>query len=271
MNLPRIAVCFLLAVLGSCAPVRRPDFSPPPPNFRVVTYNVNWGCPKPDAVTAYLRDSGADFVFLQETHPDWEHRIAADLGSTYPHRIFHHEGGAGGIAVLSKSPLLNQRILPAKAGWFPALLVETKSPLGRVQCLNVHLRPPLGEDGSVSASGYLKAPSVHRHELAAFVTAVPNGQPCLIAGDFNEHEDKAGVAYLSTIGFSDALSEFDTTTATWTWPVFPGITLKNRYDHILFRGPLRCAGAKVVPVHASDHHPVAAVFTRPTETAPDAN
>ncbi len=231
-----------------------------PAGLRVVSYNINWGSPAPERVVEFLRSVDAGIVCLQETHPRWEALLTGRLADVYPHAKFVTSGGAGGIALLSKHPLREVRALEAEAGWFPALRAEVDTPLGSVQVLTVHLRPPLSERGSATPSAMYQAPKIHRAEMAGFLAAMDRSRPLLIAGDFNEEEGSGAVRQLIDDGFTDALSLFDRTARTWEWPVVSGVAVRRRYDHILANAPLRCVAARVGDVQASDHYPVVAVY-----------
>lgn len=261
----------LLAVLA-CAGCRGDTVAPagaqagnapagtPGGRVTVVSYNINWGSPAPERVVAFLRETGADIVCLQETHPQWEALLTARLRPVYPHTKFVTAGGAGGIAILAKHPLRGVRALEAEAGWFPALRAEVDTPSGTVQVLNVHLRPPLTERGSATPSAMYQAPKIHRAEMAGFLVGMDRDRPLLIAGDFNEEEGSGAVRQLIDDGFTDALSLFDRKARTWEWPVVSGVAVRRRYDHILVNAPWRCVAARVGEVQASDHYPVVAVF-----------
>jgi len=257
----RCLALILLTVLASgCTALPRPDFSPNEPCFKIVTYNLNWGCPDPQAAIEYILKSDADVVCLQETRRQWEALLKASLSSQYPYSYFCDEPGAGGMGLMSKCELRGARRIEPNAGWFPALLAEVKTPVGFVQTINVHLRPSVSDQGSVTASALYYSPQVHREELDHFLAATDATRPLIIAGDFNESEKGIGVRSVMDKGFADALSLFDRRSWTWHWRVGVGITLKKRYDHILFSKELLCTGAKVSRVNASDHMPVFAVF-----------
>jgi endonuclease/exonuclease/phosphatase family metal-dependent hydrolase len=258
---PALSLLTVLFLAG-CTTLPDPDLEPSGPSLRVVTYNVNWGCTNPGQVTDFLSESKADIIFLQETHRRWEDFLQQHLSETYPYASFHAASGAGGIGFLSKQPLHNVKLLDPQAGWFPALLAEITTDIGPVQLLNVHLRPPLSDRGSATPSAYLESSEIHTKELSEFLQATDEITPLILAGDFNENEHRKAVNKLLNNGFTSALPMYDTKSKTWAWPVFPGFTLKNRYDHILFSKQLHCTGAKVTDVPASDHRPVMAVLTR---------
>jgi len=262
-----IASSLIAIAFAGCASRPTPNFTPAEPSLRAVTYNINWGSPKPEAVAKFLMTADADIICLQETHAQWETFLKSRLAKIYPHSYFHSARGAGGIAFMSKHPLNNTRPLKAADGWFPGLITEVESALGSVQVLNVHLRPPLSDSGSATLSAYYNSPDIHRKELTGFLKSANFDNPLIIAGDFNENEARAAVNELLSKGFTDALSMYDTESKTWAWKVFPGINLSNRYDHILFNRRLACTGAGVGAIDASDHRPVIAALVNNTAPA----
>jgi endonuclease/exonuclease/phosphatase family metal-dependent hydrolase len=250
----------MIVFVAGCSTLPQPVFSPDQPHLKVITYNVNWGFVKPDNVVDFLAGSDADVICLQETHKQWEAVLKHRLEERYPYCVFREEGGAGGIAVMSKYKLSSITFLEPTAGWFPALLVEVQTPIGLLQFLNVHLRPPLSDRGSANASAYYNTPDIHQKELQDFIVKADSQKPLIITGDFNEDEKGKAVRWLLEQGFADTLSMYDFYSKTWEWKVFYGVTLKNRYDHIIISEHLKCTGACVMRVKASDHMPVLAVI-----------
>jgi exonuclease III len=250
----------LLVFLAGCTQHRQPDFAPDKPHLKVVTYNVNWGFSQPQMVVDFLAEADADIVCLQETHSQWEAVLKMRLAERYPYRIFKNSQGAGGIAIMSKYPLHDTIVIEPSEGWFPSLLTKVQTPLGEIQILNVHLRPPLADDGSVTISGAYNAPEIHSKEMRDFIKKTDPNRPIIITGDFNENEKDKAIRWLISRGFTDTLSSFDTYTKTWVWKTSAGISIKARYDHIVINKYLACTGATVSPVRASDHMPVVAVL-----------
>ncbi len=264
-----IEVLLFLTIAG-CGTHTEPTFVCEEPCLKIVTYNVNFGFVNPQNVVDYLAGSNADIICLQETHKYWEATLKTHLSKQYQYFEFRDWPGAGGIAIMSKYELNNAILIEPSDGWFPALLADVKTPLGYVQCLNVHLRPPLSDMGSVSASAYYQAPEIHLNELQNFIAKADANRPLIIAGDFNENENKKAIQWLFEQGFTDALSTYDTYSKTWKWKTSVGVTLKNRYDHILFNKDLNCIGALVEQVEASDHLPVfAIVVSKKSELSPE--
>src|SRR6185503_585402 len=105
MKRAAVAVPALLPLLlaAGCRSTRQPE-EPVSPHVRVLSYNVNWGVPRPDLAVEIIRDSGADIVCLQETTPEWEDLLRRALGRDYLLAEFRSSSGpraAGGLAFLS--------------------------------------------------------------------------------------------------------------------------------------------------------------------------
>ena len=257
-----------LALTSGCAGTR-PPAQPAGPHFSVMSYNVNWGMPRPDLAVRAILEAEPDIVCLQETTPDWRWYLTTALGKRYPHVAFRHYGGAGGQAFLSKLPFETRAYVKPEAGWFPAWIVTVRTPLGPVQICNLHLRPSLSETGSVSPSAYFDTKDIRLGEVRGAWERLDPGAPALVLGDFNEDDDGRAVGWLKGKGFIDAVSQFDTEAPTWRWRLGL-VTLRDRLDHILHSPGLRAASARVVEEGASDHYPVTAVIERaPQRRSPE--
>jgi endonuclease/exonuclease/phosphatase family metal-dependent hydrolase len=249
-------------VVSGCLPLRKPE-EPSGPHFSALTYNVNWGAPGPDLAAKAIEQADADVVGLQETTPAWERLLRPRLGAAYPHMRFRHDAGAGGMAVLSRWPIQDVAFVRSKAGWFPGWIVRVETPVGPVQFLNVHLRPPVSERGSVGPGPYVSTKAVRKREIRELHARLESELPTIVLGDFNEDDSGSAVAWLKAQGMKDALREFDRRTNTWQWRT-RYVTLRDRLDHIFYSSHLRCLSARVIKEGASDHFPLMALF----ESAP---
>jgi endonuclease/exonuclease/phosphatase (EEP) superfamily protein YafD len=230
-----------------------------------MTYNVNYGLAGDDATLRAIAEQRADLVLLQETTPSWEAVLRGELGERYPHVAFRHCCGAGGLAVLSRFPFRERDYLePPDGGWFPAWTIDVDAPFGRLQVLNVHLRPQIGDSGpnlGGVASGMVTTPPIRRREISEYFPRLDAGVPTLIAGDFNESESGGALRYLQDRGFRSTLPEF-TDADTWHWDVSVIGTVSRRFDHIVYGPGLEPLSARVIAAGSSDHLPVVAVFER---------
>lgn len=252
-----IAVVCVSCLVG-CRSLPVADFSPAQPRLKVLTWNVNCGSERKEAAIRILAESGADVVCLQETDPAWCKALDEALASRYPHRLLLPYAGVAGISVLSRLDFRDTGILAPEAGWFPALWVEVRSPLGPVHVLNVHLRPTLSDRGTVTLPAYFEVPPIRAQEIRGFLQSMPPDRLLVVAGDFNEGDGGRAVDWLRGEGFTDALSCFDRGSSTWRYQVGP-VPISGRFDHVLVRRPLTTSGAQVLESDVNDHRPVLAV------------
>jgi endonuclease/exonuclease/phosphatase (EEP) superfamily protein YafD len=250
-----------LALACAARPVAAPK--PPPagtPVLRLLTYNVNYGIPGDEETVAAIRDARADLALLQETNDAWERALRPALSRELPHMVFKHRVGAGGMAVLSRLPLVETEFLPPTGdGWFPAARVVVQTPFGRLQALSVHLHPPVSEGGSF-ISGHFTTPSVRVGEIETFFARLEPALPTLIAGDFNEEEDGRVMKFLAGKGMLSALQRFAPDQPTWRWDTAVG-TLHRQLDHVVYDPRLEVVSAEIRVAGRSDHLPVIAVVT----------
>jgi endonuclease/exonuclease/phosphatase family metal-dependent hydrolase len=252
-------MALLVGLLCGCRSTQRVEV-PDGPHLRVLTYNVNWGAPRPELAADIIRRSRADIVCLQETTSDWERFLRQTLGREYPFMEFRESKGrmGGGLAFLSRVPAREVAYLPSETGWFDGWIRSFETVLGPVQVLNVHLRPPVSDTGGW-VSGYFSTGDDRLVEMERFYGQRRPDIPMLIAGDFNDGENSPVLRWLEENGLVNALPQFDYRTPTWEWRTSV-VTLKRRMDHIVYSPELRCRSARVIKAGASDHFPVEAVF-----------
>ncbi len=220
----------------------------------VASYNINFGNGHSPQTVETIASLGTDIVLLQETTPSSEEAVRARLADEYPEIRFHHCCRAGGLAVLSKWPILDAEIIEPEIGFFPAWWLRVQTPRGPLVVVDVHLRPPISDGGSWVV-GFFSTRAVRAREMAALWLDLPKDDPLLIAGDFNEEADGDVVALLSGEGLTTALPQFAGKDPTWHWKV-GATTLRMQLDHVTYGAPLRATDARVVRGGLSDHEPV---------------
>lgn len=235
--------------------------------LRLMTYNLDYGNPRPETSLAAIEREGADVVLLQEVTGAWQRALDRRFARSYPHRIYRlHHRGAGGLAVLSKHRISSEEVWAPPAGtgaWFPAQRLVVDAPIGRVQILNVHLRPAL-MDGSW-IKGFFRTPPLRRKEIEAHWRKMDARIPTIVAGDFNEDPYGRAVAYLQQRGLARVA-----TTGPTTWRYENGAgseLLKLDIDHVLIDGRLAARDGRVVDAGTSDHRPVVVTLTEASRTA----
>ncbi len=263
----RLFACFAILTalsLGACSSATRApvaDAAAPSPRLKVMTYNVNYGLAGDPSAHLVIRDEDADVVLLQETNAAWELALRQTLADVYPHMAFKHCCGAGGLAILSKHPIDPREYARApKPGWFPSWRVLVETPLGVVQTLNVHLRPPVSDSGSF-VSGYFTTPEIRLDEITSHSGLLDPDLPAIVAGDFNEADGGKAVSFLEQRGLSSVLPEFHPGANTWRWNTSAG-PVSAQLDHITYDDKLTPLNSYVVREGRSDHFPVVAVFAQ---------
>ena len=238
-----------------------PAGEPGAPALLVMTYNVNFGTAGDPEILELIAGSGADLVLLQETTPRWEKALREALVGRYPNMAFlPSDRRAGGLAFLSRHPLEPRESSRSPIGWFPAWRAVAHTPIGPVQLLNLHLRPP-GRDGGSYLRGYMTSQEDRLRETLAHLELVDPALPTIIAGDFNEDSRGRSLRHLAGRGFDGALERFRPFQHTWRWQTAMG-TVRWQLDHILTGPRLEAIDAWVLQGGGSDHLPVLARVKR---------
>jgi len=229
-------------------------------SLRVMSYNVNFGVAGDPAAVAAIASAKPQIVLLQETNEVWEQTLVA--GSSYKHHRFAppKELPAGGLGVLSRYPIVTIEELPSVGGPFFAWRVVIDTPSGRIQILNLHLRPPMSDGGSWVV-GYWSTRETREQEIAWHLERLDPELPTLLAGDFNEEPDGRAMTYATDRGYTDAIAQFAKGRQTWHWPV-GSITLRFQLDHIMYDTRFMAVAGGIVEAGNSDHRPVWADFER---------
>ena len=226
----------------------------------LMTYNVNYGVAGDAESIRLIEESGADVVLLQETNRAWEEALRGALSHVYKHMAFlDPDRRAGGLGFLSRHPIELAETKDSPIGWFPAWRAVVDSPIGKLQLINLHLRPPSRRGGAVR--GYFESQVERLRETEEYLTLVSKDLPVILAGDFNEDARGRSLQHLVSLGFESVLDRFRPWQPTWRWQTAMG-EVRWQLDHIVLTSPLRATAAWVVDGGASDHVPVLARIER---------
>lgn len=253
----------MLAVwlVSACA---RPALAPRAPrpgsaSYSIQSYNVECGKHQDPSIIEAVGAGHADVVCLQETTPEYEAALRRRYTARYPYQLYRHNlphPGAGGLAILSRFPVLDRGYHRAPNGWHPAWHVEVQTPSGPIQILLVHLRAKLS--GRVDdLTALLTLRSDHLDEIKDFSRFTAAGRPTLVVGDFNEEADGAAVRWLEARGYQNALPLFHPGEHTWRHPILAW-EFRQMLDHVLFDRAFVPLDARVIHAGHSDHLPVVA-------------
>lgn len=258
-SLLRSFTLMLIALGLGCASTREHE-QPIGQHFSILTHNVAWHNQDHQMVVEQIKHCDADIAVLQETTEAWEETLRAGLAGQYKYTIFHEfNRRGGGMAVLSRVPIVQKRWAQSSAGMFPNWELEAATAIGRVRIIAVHLTPPVDEQGRFSIDAYMDRKIDRRQEMADILAHMDDATPTILLGDFNEPGHGAAVQLAESRGFTNALYEFDRDTPTWSMNGERGL-IRSRPDHILYDADLHCFSCRALNTANSDHRAVLAVF-----------
>lgn len=239
------------------------------PAIRVMTYNIKYGAESGldmGKLAAVIKESAPDVVGLQEVDEKTARsggleetaELSKLTGLTHHHfgKNFDYDGGAYGLAILSKHPLVNPRVIRLDAhtqranGYEPriALAAEVETPGALFTFVTVHA-------------------SLHQAERKGNGQAIAKALEgratrSIVVGDFNETPGNDVGRVLTDIGMADAYLDCKPEDAFGF--TSPSSFVLRRIDFI-FRGNEFGAAtdAWVTASQASDHLPVTAVIPLP--------
>lgn len=230
--------------------------SPPDaePDLRVASYNTFIQAPDISHVVELVRDEEPDLLLVQEVQPRRADELRAQLGGTFPHMSFEprEAGRIGGVGVLSRFPILEERALEPVSGSRPTSIVVVDVGGQPVQVVSVHLTSPCLTCGTSVLQRQGFEAGMRHAEMDAIIGALDPGLPAVIGGDLNSTRRSDPYRLLAGAGFRDPQIEAGSGPG-FTWPDGSGPFF--RIDWVLVRGATPTA-AWVDPPRASDHRPV---------------
>ena len=169
---------------------------------------------------------------------------------------------AGGIAVLSKLAIEDEAVIASPVDtWFPGQRIVLTTPFGKLQILNVHLRPAIDHGSWVR--GYLTTPPLRLREITAYWATLAHDLPTLVAGDFNEDLKGSAVGFLADQGLALVSTKGP---PTWHYTTKVGKravdALAIDIDHIMIDKSLSARDGKVLDAGTSDHRPVVVTIAK---------
>ncbi|NIV18698.1 MAG: hypothetical protein GWN47_09910 [Woeseiaceae bacterium] len=145
------------------------------PRFKLLSSNVYAGNENSEALLDLITAEQADLVFLQEVTSRRAKELA-QLHEAYPYSLNIPREDNFGIAVLSRRPFENARIIESPPLKLPTLVVEVRIFGKAVTLVTTHLMPPL-ED-----AGY-DARNIHLLSVAEMIRSISG--PRVLIGDLN--------------------------------------------------------------------------------------
>jgi endonuclease/exonuclease/phosphatase (EEP) superfamily protein YafD len=217
--------------------------------LRVMTANAYFGEASAERLTALARRDRVDLLAVEELTP----ALAAGLERTgltreLPYVVGRAEFGAAGLALYSRYPLGEDRLLPERTTMpMPGATLDVGGHRVRIQ--GVHTIPPMrGQVGRWA------------HDLDALRReAERRTMPAIFLGDFNATLDNASLRRLTAAGLRDAHEERGGGSAR-TWPMahFHGLPALFALDHVMVAGGIDVVSVSEHRVPRTDHAAVVA-------------
>lgn len=211
----------------------------------VASANIQYRNPEARALVDWLRREKVDVAAVLEVAP--AHVRALEAMTDYPHRRIVPDEGPFGIAVLSRHPLAEVKVIEGAAG-IPRIEAVVQWPRGRVRLTALHPMPPLTTEDHFARNRTLRA-------LAD--AAAASGEPAILAGDLNASPWSSAFAGLSERGLRRASG------LAPTWPAAAAGLTGIPIDHVLVSRQWRVVASRTGPNLGSDHLPVLATLALP--------
>lgn len=213
--------------------------------LRVLLANVNSANRDEQRIRDTILKHQADFVVLLEATP-WLLERLSDLADRYPHRLTAPREDNFGIALLSRQPWQQAKIVSFSAFGLPSIIAEFTDGLRHFTLVATHPLPPVSANAAQDRNAQLTTLA----ELAR-----QSRQPLLLIGDLNISPWSPYFARLLT---DSGLRDSGRGIAP-SWPV-GWLALLIPIDHALFSAGIhlkrRITGADL----GSDHYPVIVDF-----------
>ncbi len=223
---------------SSLAQASKPDHK-----IRLLLSNVLFSNFRHDAFIDLARTEDPDLVFVQEATPTWA-KTLEKLRGQYPHGVVLAAEGSGGIAALSRLPLL--RAGDAGIGDYNGPSLEIRLNVGGqlVHIFSAHTLPPTGKVN-------LQRRNEQLNVIAERLNDLPN--PNIVIGDLNTTMwSPYYKRFVERTGLVNAREGFGVLP---TWPTWLPM-MKIPIDHCLVSRDIRVVDVRTGPHIGSDHLPL---------------
>lgn len=257
---PRVAAFLVLPALlwaWFYGPLFLPQSVVGDPELRLATFNTFVQTADAAHVVAFAEAYDPDVLVLQEVFPPRQDVLDAALADLYPFRVAVQSEGVGGLAVLSRFPVIEERPVTEPVAASRTTEVVVLDIGGQaVQVVPVHLLSPCPTCGTSVSERLELEGEVRSAEVGEVLDALDPDLPAVVAGDFNSTDRSGPYRRLAEAGFTDPHRDVGSGPG-FTWPNDSAVGAVFRIDWILVRG-LEPVSAFVADGGPSDHRPVVA-------------
>jgi endonuclease/exonuclease/phosphatase (EEP) superfamily protein YafD len=210
---------------------------------RLLLSNVYAGNSRHEALTDLIRAENPDLLFIQEVTPPWAKQLET-IRDEYPHGVIRAAEDAGGIASLSRLPLVQAG--DAGIGDYNGPSLEIRLNIGNrlVHIINTHTPPPMGKLNSQRRNEHFEVIAERVNDLPAPKILIGDLNATMWSPYFNRLVERTGLVNVRE-GFG----------VLPTWPTFMPL-MKIPIDHCLVSRDIRVVDVRTGPHIGSDHLPL---------------
>jgi endonuclease/exonuclease/phosphatase (EEP) superfamily protein YafD len=211
--------------------------------LRLASINVYSGNRRHDSVLAFIRETKPDVVLLMEMTDAWRD-LLADLAADYPHQQSALRGDNFGIALVSRLPLEDPRVLELGDAEIPTIVTRLEWEGEKLLLIGTHPLPP-------GSRGYWQLRNEQFAALAK-LCAEETG-PVVVLGDLNSTSWSAHFfTLLDGTRLRDSRQGFGVQPS---WPAWSPL-VRIPIDHCLVSPEIAVRGRFIGRDVGSDHYPV---------------
>ncbi|MEU6995854.1 endonuclease/exonuclease/phosphatase family protein [Streptomyces sp. NPDC046465] len=212
--------------------------------LRVLTSNVEFGGGTEGLLKA-VRKERPDLLFVEECDLGCSALLRKELPhADYPYREAVEATGAEGSVILAKVPLKSAPGVEGTLG-MPGAVADVRGHSVRVQL--AHPMPPVPRGVGLWRS--------EMRDLRDYAAA-GDGEPTIVAGDFNATQDHAAFRSILDTGLRDAARIAGTPRAP-SWPAAAPAPLGAQIDHVLATPDFAARDARFLDIGNTDHRALA--------------
>jgi endonuclease/exonuclease/phosphatase (EEP) superfamily protein YafD len=218
----------------------------PSPAFEILVSNVYHSNHRFERIQRLVAEEDPDVVGLVEVSNRWLRKLKP-LRERYPHHLEVPDDLHVGLALYSRLPITDARVIRVGDPSTPAIAAALATPDGEVQILLVHPASPVDADAIRRRNAQIEALALHVRDA---------DRPTLLAGDLNltmwnrGYRPLEDVARLHNARAGHGIGP--------TWPALGrfGVPI----DHILATADIDLRNFRVLRPVGSDHRPIVSEF-----------
>jgi endonuclease/exonuclease/phosphatase (EEP) superfamily protein YafD len=210
---------------------------------RLLLSNVWMSNSRYEALTDLIRAEEPDLLFIQEVTPPWAKHLET-IRDQYPHGVILGAEDEGGIASLSRLPLIQAG--DAGIGDYNGPSLEIRLNIGNrlVHIINTHTLPPMGKLKSQRRNEHFEVIAERMNDLPT---------PKVLIGDLNA--TMWSPYFKRLVERTELVDVREGFGVLPTWPAFMPL-MKIPIDHCLVSRDIRVVGVRTGAHIGSDHLPL---------------